>query len=64
MFAVQNKNTHLAKFLLQNKADINKQDVDGFTALSIAIDSDNLEICRLLLEFNPEIKVIFPIFSN
>jgi ankyrin repeat protein len=57
MFAVQNKNLHLARVLLKNNANINKQDVDGFTALTIAIDSDNLEICKLLLEYNPEIKV-------
>jgi ankyrin repeat protein len=57
MFAAQNKNLHLARVLLKNNANINKQDVDGFTALTIAIDSDNLEICKLLLEYNPEIKV-------
>ncbi len=57
MFAVQNKNNFIARLLLKNGANLNLKDVDGFTALMIAIDSNDLESCKILLEFHPKIEV-------
>ena len=53
MYAIENKNTELVKFLLENKADINHIDIDGFSPLAIAVDTQNAEIINLLLTYNP-----------
>ena len=57
MFAVQNKNKILTKLLLKDGADINHKDIDGFSVLAIVIDSINIEMCEMLLEYNPKIDV-------
>ncbi|KAM0256055.1 hypothetical protein ACHAQJ_005254 [Trichoderma viride] len=39
----------IAEALLRYEADPNIQDQDGLTALSVAVDNNNISICRLLL---------------
>ena len=39
--------------VLENKADINHIDIDGFSPLAIAVDTQNAEIINLLLTYNP-----------
>jgi ankyrin repeat protein len=48
---------YLTKLLLENGADINKKDIDGFSVTAIAIDSLSFEMCQLLLKYNPIIDV-------
>lgn len=55
MFSIQNRNISMAKLLLSKGANINKKDFDGFSVIAIAIDSINLEMCELLLKYNPKI---------
>ena len=43
----------LIKPILENKADINHIDIDGFSPLAIAVDTQNAEIINLLLTYNP-----------
>lgn len=57
MFSVQHKNSYLTRLLLDNGANINRKDVDGFSVIAIAIDSLNFELCQLLLKYNPIIDV-------
>jgi ankyrin repeat protein len=58
MYSVENKNYHIAKLLLQKGADINKRDVDGFSCLMIAIDCNDSNFFKLLLDYNPTIEVL------
>jgi len=55
MFAVQNKNFKLTQMLLEKGANVNAKDVDGFDALTIAVDSKNMNMCKFLLKYKPKI---------
>ena len=44
------RNTEIARQLLSRGVDINKSDVTGRTALHWAVDNNDLDISRLLLE--------------
>lgn len=53
MYAIEKKNVLLTKFLLDNGVNIDNVDVDGFTPLALAIDTQQEEIVRILLEKKP-----------
>ncbi len=44
------RQTHIAELLIGHKVDINKPDVTGRTALHWAVDNNDVELSRLLLE--------------
>lgn len=52
MHAVNNGNEILVKKLVESKADLNIQDVDGNTALHYAVLAENEYIVRILLNAN------------
>ncbi len=54
MHAVNNDNEILAKKLIESKADLNTQDLDGNTALHYAVLSENEYIVRILLNANAQ----------
>lgn len=64
MYSVQSKNTKIARLLLDNRANINEKDIDGFTALAICTDSGNIPMCKLLLEYSPNIDVYYILIQN
>jgi ankyrin repeat protein len=54
--AVETNNLEIAKILLKNKININTQTVDDhLTPLLIATIHSNILMCKLLLEYNPDI---------
>ena len=57
MFSVKNKNKNITRLLLQKGANVNHKDIDGFSVLAVAIDSMNLDICKILLEYKPSLEV-------
>ena len=59
MFSIQNKNFNITKLLLKYGANVNHKDIDGFTPLTIGVDTKSLEIVKLLLLYKPIIEVMF-----
>lgn len=58
MCAIQNKNIHRTKLLLDKGADIEKMDIRNETALFKAVTSDNLELIKLLVDKGANIEKI------
>lgn len=58
MFSIQKNNYTISKLLLENGSDVNHKDIDGFSPLMIAIDSNDFNLIKLLLEYRPIIEVI------
>jgi len=56
MIAARGNNVELAKFLLNNRANVQRRNSHGDTALTLASFAGNKEIVRLLLERKPEIN--------
>jgi len=46
--------TELVKLLLENKANPNTTDINGTTALLLAVQFKNIELVKLLLKFNAD----------
>ncbi len=61
MYSISNHNFDISKLLLEKGADVNKTDKDGYSIISIAVDSsDNrMAICDLVLSYKPNIEVYF-----
>jgi len=57
IFAAQEKNIEAIKLLLQNGANINEQDDNGFTALIIASKDGSVDIVQLLLQHQVDISI-------
>ncbi len=57
MYAIQKQNLKMAKFLLEKGASVDYKDEDGFTPLSVAVDSNNREFVSLILKYKPQIDV-------
>ncbi|XP_071142187.1 uncharacterized protein [Mytilus edulis] len=55
--AAQDGDTEALKVCLQNGADIDYQDVDGYTALMRAAEEGHLEICRHLIDRGCKIDI-------
>lgn len=49
MQAVMNNETDIAKFLIENGADVNKRDGFKMTCLMLAANNQNIELVKLLL---------------
>lgn len=54
--AVNNKNTNIAKLLLDNKADVNWKDGFNTSAILYAASSGSIDMVKLLLEYGADIK--------
>ena len=57
MASVVKNNQKLAKLLLENKANPDLQDGNGFTALHYAIQFRNYEMIALLMQYQPQITI-------
>ena len=55
MYAVEKHNFGIVRFLLQYGADVNIIDEDGFNALAIAVDTQNEEMVKILLNSHPSL---------
>jgi ankyrin repeat protein len=44
--------TNIAKILLDHHADVNSQNLDGWTPMMVAVNTDNLELVKLLIHYN------------
>lgn len=56
MNSIVKRNTKIASLLLENGADVNVVDEDGFSPLAIAIDTQNEEMVSKILEYKPNDK--------
>lgn len=54
MYAVENQSLTISSYLFEKNIDININDIDGFTPLSIAIDTQNENMVRMILEQKPK----------
>ena len=52
MLACTKNNLDVVKFLLENKADLNQLNKDGWNALHISVREGHYEIIKYLLNFN------------
>ena len=59
--AVKNSDAKAVRSLLQQHADVNATEADGFTALHWAAQRDNLEIADLLLNAGRECEGCLPL---
>jgi ankyrin repeat protein len=67
MFAIQKQNEKLVKLLLDKGANVDVKDIvifnyiifiqDGFTPLSVAVDTRNKNMINLVLSAKPQIDV-------
>ena len=55
MYAVEKHHFGIVRFLLQSGADVNIIDEDGFNALAIAVDTQNEEMVKILLNNHPNL---------
>ena len=46
----------IAKILLDNGANINEEDIQGFTALHVAAESNQVEIAEFLIEKSADVN--------
>ena len=51
------KNSDILKYLLDNGADVNVENLDGKTALDIAIDNSDYGIVKSILLYNPVVEI-------
>ncbi|MBI4645382.1 MAG: ankyrin repeat domain-containing protein [Bacteroidia bacterium] len=54
IWAAYKGHTEIVKFLLENKADVNAKNNNGWTVLMVAIDKGNTEIIEILKAFGAE----------
>jgi ankyrin repeat protein len=54
--AVKNSDAHAVRSMIQQHADVNATEADGFTALHWAAQRDNLEIANLLIAAGANVK--------
>ena len=55
--SIQNKCLKIAKYIIENKADINSKDDKNNTPLHIAVENDDFNIVKLLMAYNVKINV-------
>lgn len=55
--AARNRETAVAKFLLESEADINAQDRDGYTAIMRAVEFWDKDAVEMMLKFNPDLEL-------
>jgi ankyrin repeat protein len=64
MYAIQKQNYNMALFLLQHGANVDHKDIDAFTPLAVAVDTNNKEIVSLILKYKPQIDVMNIIYDK
>lgn len=57
ILAIETENIEWVNWLIQNGADVNIQDIQGFSPLMIATILDNYDICKLLVDSGANIFV-------
>jgi ankyrin repeat protein len=63
IYAARGGHTEIARLLVENHADVNKQ-YDGMTALMYAAQGGHFEIARLLVENRADLNEQFKDVSN
>lgn len=58
MHAITNNNEVLTKKLLEKNCEVNNQDLDGNTALHLAVMNENDYLIKLLMKFNPNVVIV------
>jgi len=53
MQSIQRGNLLITELLLKYGANVNKKDVDGFSVLTIAVDTRNVKMCKMVLSYHP-----------
>lgn len=55
MYAAQKQNLKMIHLLIERGANPNYKDIDGFTPLSVAVDTGNKEVVEAVLKAKPEV---------
>ncbi len=57
VFATRGGKKEFVEILLTHGVDMNSQDIDGNTALMIAVHQNDIEMTQLLLKYHPDLKL-------